>query len=81
MYADSLVRPSCCSIEYAEELLFIPLDNVFSGRGGGVLDGEEEDWWYKGGRGEYVEELTNRLCAVLREDDESESPFNNIFSR
>ena len=43
MYADSLLQPSCCDIEYAEELLFIPLDKVFSGRGGGVLDGEEND--------------------------------------
>ena len=43
MYADSLLQLSCCDIEYAEELLFIPLDKVFSGRGGGVLDGEEDD--------------------------------------
>ena len=81
MYAGSLVHPSWCNIEYADELLFMPFERVFSGRGGGVLDGEEEDWWYKGGKEEYVEPDDNRLCEVLREEDESESPFNNTFSR
>ena len=79
--AGSLVQLFCCNMEYADELLFMPLESVFSGKGGGVLDGDDEDWWYKGGKGEYVEELVNRFCEVFREDDESESPFKNTFSR
>ena len=42
-YVGSLLQPSWCSIVCAEALLLIPFDNLFSGRGGGVLDGEEED--------------------------------------
>ena len=43
MNAGSLVQLFCCNMEYADELLFMPLESVFSGKGGGVLDGDDED--------------------------------------
>ena len=72
----SLWHPSGCIIEYADVLLVNPFVSVFSGSGGGVLDGEEEDRLYNGGNG-------GEKCFPpwTREEDESESPFSRIFSR
>ena len=39
----SLWHPSECLVEYDDIRLLRPFDSVFSGIGGGVLDGEDED--------------------------------------
>ena len=76
----SLWHPSECLVEYGEILLLRPFNNVFSGIGGGVLDGEDEDWRYKGGKGEDVGD-DKPFVLWCREEVELESPFSRTFSR